>query len=226
MSLAAYVCLDSPQPISHTQPMTSADKITSVRLILAPVFFVIYLLPVLVLPLGFSQSWLAGQWTVPVLWALFIISEITDLVDGRVARRQNTVGDFGKLYDPFADVLVRITYFLCFVIDGILPVILFLLVLYREFGIQFLRVLMMRKGVAMGARWGGKIKAVTYMVAGAFALLASSVRRLGIEGPWFTVFHAVAVGIFAISVVIALVSFADYLVLYRKTEQKAKFEQK
>ncbi|GHV88903.1 hypothetical protein AGMMS50267_12630 [Spirochaetia bacterium] len=152
------------------------------------------------------------------MWALFIISEITDLVDGRVARKQNTVGDFGKLYDPFADVLVRITYFLCFVIDGILPVILFLLVLYREFGIQFLRVLMMKKGIAMGARWGGKIKAFTYMIAGAFALLASSVRRLDIEGLWFNIFHTAAVGIFAISVVIALVSFADYLVLYRKTE--------
>ncbi|GHV82148.1 CDP-diacylglycerol--glycerol-3-phosphate 3-phosphatidyltransferase [Spirochaetia bacterium] len=202
--------------------MTSADKITSIRLILAPVFFIIFLLPGFELPFGLSQTWFAGgsQWTVPILWALFIISEITDLVDGRVARRQNTVGDFGKLYDPFADVLVRITYFLCFVIDGILPVILFLLVLYREFGIQFLRVLMMRKGVAMGARWGGKIKAVTYMIAGAFALLASSIRRLYIEGPWFNIFRLAAIIIFAISVIIALASFADYLGVYRKTDKK------
>jgi CDP-diacylglycerol--glycerol-3-phosphate 3-phosphatidyltransferase len=200
--------------------MTSADKITTIRLILAPIFFIIYLLPGFDLPFGLSQIWFSGgsQWTVPVLWILFIISEITDLVDGQVARRQHTVGDFGKLYDPFADVLVRITYFLCFVIDGILPVFLFLLVLYREFGIQFLRVLMMRKGVAMGARWGGKIKAVAYMIAGTLALLAASAERLRLAVSFYTAFRLAAIVVFGVSVVIALVSFADYVGVYRKTK--------
>jgi CDP-diacylglycerol--glycerol-3-phosphate 3-phosphatidyltransferase len=188
--------------------MTFADKITSVRLILAPVFFVIYLSP----PLTGSQPL-----TVSVLWALFIVSEITDLLDGWIARKRGEVSDFGKLFDPFADVLVRVSYFLCFVLDGILPAALLLLVLYREFGILFVRILMMKKGVAMGARKGGKIKAVAYMFAGAAALLASCAERLGLDNRVCAALRVSAVSIFAVSVVLALASFADYIGVYRKT---------
>jgi CDP-diacylglycerol--glycerol-3-phosphate 3-phosphatidyltransferase len=193
--------------------MTLADKITSLRLILAPFFFIVYLLPVL-FPAEFVNG---SHWTVPVLWSLFICSEITDLIDGKVARKRMEVSDFGKLYDPFADVLVRITYFLCFVVTGILPAVFFLLVLYREFGILFLRILMMKKGVAMGARKGGKLKAVTYMAAGAVALLADSVERLGGGEGWFAIFRTGAVVIFVISVILSIVSFIDYFFLYKKT---------
>lgn len=201
--------------------MTSADKITSIRLILAPVFFFIYLSPGLKLPFGFGGNLFAqgSIWTVPALWILFILSEITDLLDGKVARSRNEVSDFGKLYDPFADVLVRITYFLCFVIDGILPVFLLLVILYREFGIFFVRILMMKKGVAMGARWGGKVKAVAYMAAGALALLAASFKRLGLPGVFYTWTRFAAIAVFFISVVLALTSFGDYLGVYRKTGQ-------
>lgn len=193
--------------------MTTADKITSLRLILAPLFFIVYLLPEF-FPAGFAGG---SQWTVPVLWLLFIVSEITDLVDGRVARKRGEVSDFGKLYDPFADVLVRMTYFLCFVVTGLLPVVLFLVILYREFGILFIRILMMKKGVAMGARKGGKLKAVAYMAAGAVALLAISVERLDAPETLFRLFRAGALVIFVISVIISVISFVDYFVLYRKT---------
>ncbi|MDR0759481.1 MAG: CDP-diacylglycerol--glycerol-3-phosphate 3-phosphatidyltransferase [Treponema sp.] len=188
--------------------MTLADKITSARLVLAPVFFAIYLLP----PLAGSQPV-----TVSVLWALFIVSEITDLIDGKVARKRGEVHDFGKLFDPFADVLVRISYFLCFVLDRILPAAFLLLILYREFGILFVRILMMKKGVALGARKGGKIKAVAYMAAGAAALLASCAGRLGLDSRAYAVLRAAAVVIFGVSVVLALASFADYTGVYRRT---------
>jgi CDP-diacylglycerol--glycerol-3-phosphate 3-phosphatidyltransferase len=193
--------------------MTIADKITSLRLILAPLFFMVYLLPAL-FPAGFANG---SQWTVPVLWLLFIASEITDLIDGKIARKRQEVSDFGKLYDPFADVLVRITYFLCFIVTGILPAVLFLVVLYREFGILFIRILMMKKGVAMGARKGGKLKAVTYMAAGAVALLAVSVERLELSGGLFVIFRNSALVIFITSVIISVISFIDYLLLYKKT---------
>ncbi|MDR2631669.1 MAG: CDP-diacylglycerol--glycerol-3-phosphate 3-phosphatidyltransferase [Spirochaetaceae bacterium] len=198
--------------------MTLADKVTSLRLVLAPVFFVVYLLP------GWLPSWsrVLTPATVPVLWVLFIISEITDLVDGKIARARHEVSDFGKLFDPFADTLVRITYFFCFVLDGVLPAVLLAVVLYREFGIQFLRVLMMKKGIAMGARWGGKIKAVTYMSAGVLALLAVSAARLELDKafslPVSLVFcFKLAAGlVFALSVLVAVLSFIDYVVLYQK----------
>jgi CDP-diacylglycerol--glycerol-3-phosphate 3-phosphatidyltransferase len=183
--------------------MTLADKVTASRLVFAPCFFAVYLLE-------------RAVWTVPALWALFFIIEITDLIDGKVARSRKEVSDFGKLFDPFADTLVWLTFFLCFVADRILPVIPFLIILYREFGILFLRNLMLHKGIAMGARRGGKIKAFAYMFTGISSLLASSVQRLGIEGSFFGVFHLAALGFFGLAILIALISFADYVFVYRK----------
>jgi CDP-diacylglycerol--glycerol-3-phosphate 3-phosphatidyltransferase len=187
--------------------MTLADKVTAIRLFLAPIFFGIYLLP------RFFPT-LAAGWTIPVLWAIFIASEITDYLDGFIARKRGETSDFGKLFDPFADTLTQLTYFFCFVIDGILPAVLFLLVLYREFGILFIRNLMLRKGIAMGARMGGKIKTVTYILAGACALLAASVARLGLGGSLYQVVSLVAGVLFVISVVFSVLSLFDYVAVY------------
>jgi CDP-diacylglycerol--glycerol-3-phosphate 3-phosphatidyltransferase len=203
--------------------MTLSDKVTSVRLILAPAFFVVYLLPE-ILPSFFALPaaglWGGAAWTVPVLWAIFVVSEITDMLDGMIARKRAEVSDFGKLFDPFADTLTQISYFLCFIVDGILPPLLFLAVLYREFSMLFVRNLMLKKGIAQGARPGGKIKTVTYILAGALALLASSVVRLGFDGELFAHLVLAARVVFALSVVVALLSFLDYIVVYAKTSGK------
>ncbi|MDR3146453.1 MAG: CDP-alcohol phosphatidyltransferase family protein [Treponema sp.] len=188
--------------------MTLADKITSIRLILAPVFFIVYMF--------FPAA--NGVLIMTVLWVLFIASELTDLIDGRVARRRKEVSDFGKLFDPFADVLVRITYFLCFVIEGVLPVVPLLIVLYREFGILFVRILMMRKGIALGARMGGKIKAVAYTATGALALLAVSVKRLALGEGLFSGLRLAGIVLFIGSALIALLSFADYVAVLRRAK--------
>jgi CDP-diacylglycerol--glycerol-3-phosphate 3-phosphatidyltransferase len=193
--------------------MTLADKITSLRIVFAPFFFGIYLLPSF-FPARFAEG---AQWTVPVLWFLFIGSEITDMIDGKVARKRNEVSDFGKFYDPFADTLVQLTYFLCFVMDGVLPVVLYLVVLYREFSILFIRNLMLKKGVAMGARKGGKIKTVAYISAGAFALASSSAVRLELDPRIGHRLGLVAAAVFALSVLAAILSLGDYLSVYRKT---------
>jgi len=206
--------------------MTLADKVTSIRLVLAPVFFVIYLLPrffpsvfgVSPLPGAENLNYIGAIWTVPVLWIIFLGSEFTDMLDGYLARKRGEVSDFGKLYDPFADTLTQLAYFLCFVIDGILPALLFLAVIYREFSILLVRNLMLKKGIALGARMGGKIKTVTYIVAAGLALLASSVLRLGISGDFYRIFAISAAAVFAISVIIAVVSFFDYISVYRREQ--------
>jgi CDP-diacylglycerol--glycerol-3-phosphate 3-phosphatidyltransferase len=200
--------------------MTLANKITTLRIVLAPVFFIVYMIPLWVSPFFHTQAILVAKlsrWTIPVLWVLFVVSELTDLVDGMAARMRKEVSDFGKLYDPFADVLVQVTYFLCFVSTGIFPAALFLLVLYREIGILFVRNLMLRKGIAMGARMGGKLKTVTYILAGALALLAVSIQRLGLGEPVFLIAGRIATAVFLVSVLFSLLSFADYLSVYRKS---------
>jgi CDP-diacylglycerol--glycerol-3-phosphate 3-phosphatidyltransferase len=194
--------------------MTLADKVTSLRLVLAPIFFIMYLLP------RFFPSWgpAAGTWTVPVLWILFAVSELTDMLDGQLARRRGETSDFGKLFDPFADTLTQLTCFLCFVIDGILPAPLYLLVLYREYSILFIRNLMLKKGIAMGARIMGKVKTVAYILAAALALLGASLIRLGgfPEGLVSGVKLA-AQAVFLLSVLFSIISFFDYFSFYRKT---------
>jgi len=205
--------------------MTLADKVTSIRLLLAPFFFIIYLLPrffpsafaVIPPPDAESINFIGVAWTVPVLWVLFLGSEFTDLLDGYIARKRGEVSDFGKLYDPFADTLTQLTYFLCFVIDGILSPILFLAVIYREFSILLIRNLMLKKGIALGARMGGKIKTVTYIAAAGLALLAASVSRLGLSDHYYRIFVIAAAVVFAVSVVIAVISLFDYISVYNKT---------
>ena len=203
--------------------MTLADKFTSTRILLAPIFFVIYLLPrffpsifaVTASSTEESLRYVGAPWTVPVLWLIFVASEVTDMLDGMIARKRGEVSDFGKFFDPFADTLTQVTYFFCFVIDGILPSILFLAVLYREFSILFIRNLMLKKGIAMGARMGGKIKTFAYIFAGALALLASSVLRLGMDGAFYRILTMAATAVFIVSVIIAIVSFFDYVSVYK-----------
>jgi len=198
--------------------MSLANKLTFLRVILTPLFFIVYFLP------GFFPSWFnhSSAWTIPVLWFIFILSEVTDLLDGLAARKLNQTSDFGKLFDPFADTLMQITCFLCFVIDGIFPAILFLLVIYRELGILFIRNLMLRKGISLGARMGGKIKTVTYIIAGGAALLSVSINRLGIYDFLFPYFKTGALVIFIISVIISIISFIDYLIIFLKAEKSIK----
>jgi len=194
--------------------MTLADKITSSRLIFAPLFFVIYLLP--------RFTFIEGPvlWTLPILWILFIVSEVTDLLDGKVARKRGEVSDFGKLYDPFADTLTQITFFFCFVIDGILPAFLLLVVFYREFSILFIRNLLLKRGITLAARMGGKIKTVSYIISVGTALLASSISRLGWGGELYRWSALAAVVVFTLSVIISVISFIDYFIIFLKNSDK------
>ena len=211
--------MDTNQTKNETPIMNLANKLTMSRIILAPAFFIIYLLP------GFFPEFFSSGagWTIIALWVIFVVSEITDYFDGLAARKLKLTSDFGKLFDPFADTLVQLTCFLCFVIDGvwgggILPAVLFLIVIYREFGILFIRNLMLKKGVTLGARMAGKIKTVSYIIAAGVTLIAASIERLNVYKNLLPCLKTIALAIFTFSVIIAVVSFIDYLVIYNKTK--------
>jgi CDP-diacylglycerol--glycerol-3-phosphate 3-phosphatidyltransferase len=190
--------------------MSTADKVTLSRIFLAPLFFILYRYPLLgALP------------TVILLWLLFAVIELSDLVDGQIARSANMVSDFGKLFDPFADVLARVTYFICFAFDGIMPLWIFLIVLYREFSILFLRMMLSGRGIAMGARPGGKLKAGLYMVSGLLALLFLSVKRLAPAAQFQDILGSLVLAAFIAAALLSIISFIDYLVQYRRLIAKA-----
>ena len=186
--------------------MNLADALTASRLVLAPFFFLLYM---------FGQSiGIPGSALALVLWILFILMELSDLLDGMAARAMKTVSAFGKLFDPFADVLERITYFVCFAWTGFMPLWILLIILYREFSILFLRMLLAEKGIAMGARPGGKTKAVTYMIAGVLSLVRWSIATLAWPEPVFL--PGLVYGIYVLAVLLSIASFVDYLFQYCK----------
>ena len=98
--------------------MNLPNKLTLMRVIMIP-FFIVFLL----IPITPYNNWIA--------LAIFVIASLTDFLDGYFARKNNEVSDFGKLFDPFADVLLHLTTFFCFVVAGHMPAIVFILILYR-----------------------------------------------------------------------------------------------
>ncbi len=185
--------------------MKLADFFTTIRIVLAPLFFILFFLP--------EWSGFGSRLSVFILVPLFLFMEFTDFLDGYYARKQKLVTDFGKLFDPFADVLANLTVLFCFVLAGYFSTVLFLVILYREMGIMFVRMLASRKGVAIGARKGGKLKTVLYITAAGFSLAIESVVRLGIDtGNMMHTALSVNYVLYVLAVVVSVVSFMDYLV--------------
>lgn len=133
--------------------MTTASKITLLRVAFIPVYMVL-------MYLSGGQS---GIW----MWiglAVFIIASLTDFVDGQIARKYNQVSDFGKFLDPLADKLLVIAAMAMFCEWGVLPAWAFMLVLTREFAVTGLRLVAVGKGTVIAAGWSGKVKTASTMV--------------------------------------------------------------
>ncbi len=189
--------------------MNLANFLTSLRIFLSPFFLMVFFLPV----------WSDGQFkvfSVIACWILFIVMELSDLFDGMAARASGQVSDLGKVFDPFADVVSRLTYFLCFTGIAIMPIWIFAVILYRELGILFIRMLAIRKGFVMGARMGGKLKAWTYAFGGISGLIYISVVRTGLFSEYAASIGIIAVICFYLAAGAALVSLADYLLMLKR----------
>ena len=133
--------------------MTTASKITLVRVAMIPVFVVTMYL----------SGGVSGPWMYTSL-ALFIIASLTDFVDGYVARHYNQVSDFGKFLDPLADKLLVIAAMCIFCEWGKFPAWALIIVLTREFAVTGLRLVAVQKGNVIAAGWSGKVKTASTMV--------------------------------------------------------------
>lgn len=133
--------------------MTTASKITLVRVAFIPILMVL-----MSLSGGCSNMWM---W---LSLALFIIGSITDYIDGHIARTRNQVTDFGKFLDPLADKLLVIAAMCMFCEWGMMPAWALMLVLTREFAVTGLRLVAVGKGKVIAAGWSGKVKTASTMV--------------------------------------------------------------
>ena len=188
--------------------MKLADKFTMTRVVLSPVFFILYFLPV----------WFNVSPLIPTIIIIPLIGfmEFTDFLDGFFARKRNEVSDFGKIFDPFADVLVHLTTLFCLVVSDYFSPLIFVLILYREFGMNFVRLMAIQKGVAIGARKGGKLKTVLYVVTSFYYMAIEFCIRFGVDlTNTFNDLMAGGLVLSIICVVVAYVSFADYLIHFK-----------
>ena len=130
--------------------MNLPNKLTMLRIILIPFFMG-------VLYMGFpGANWVA--------LAIFIVASLTDLLDGKIARKYNLVTDFGKFADPLADKMLTTAAMLWFVENGQMGAWALLIVLIREFAVSGLRMIASDKGRVIAAGWSGKVKTASTMV--------------------------------------------------------------
>lgn len=133
--------------------MTTASKITLIRIAFIPIFMIL--------------MYLSGGTPGLYMWialGVFILASLTDYVDGHIARKYNQITDFGKFLDPLADKLLVIAAMAMFCEWGIIPAWALMIVLTREFAVTGLRLVAVGKGTVIAAGKSGKLKTASTMV--------------------------------------------------------------
>jgi CDP-diacylglycerol--glycerol-3-phosphate 3-phosphatidyltransferase len=178
---------------THVQPAQAsawniANALTILRIALVPVF-------------GWFLLYDGGELTSYRLLAaaVFVVATATDRMDGDIARARGLVTDFGKVSDPIADKALMGMAFVGLSIIDLLPWWVTVLVLVREIGITALRFMVIRHGVIPASR-GGKVKT-------ALQAVAILLYVLPFGGPW----HAIAVVVMALAVIVTVATGADYV---------------
>lgn len=133
--------------------MSLPHYLTFFRLFVGPLFIIFY---------GFYPLFgIEKEWMPLILLVLIILAELSDLIDGYLARKLNQVTDLGKILDPLADSLTHFSVFAAFTLPPIsLPMPLIVLFFYRDACIGALRTVCASKGFILAARNSGKLKAV------------------------------------------------------------------
>ena len=157
----------STETNSTKKKMNLPNKLTVLRMFLVPVFMAVMLLPIGKLMPDSLAWWLPR--TIAAL--IFIVSSVTDLLDGKIARKYNLVTDFGKFLDPLADktlvigALLACSIAYCEQIGWALGWVTFI-VIFREFAVTSMRLVVVNtSGIVVAASMLGKIKTVSQIVA-------------------------------------------------------------
>ena len=175
--------------------MNLPNKLTILRVIMIP-FFV----AALMVDGGTNQTmrYLAV--------AIFIIASLTDMLDGKIARKYNLVTNFGKFMDPLADKLLVAAASICFVDMGRIASWIVLIIISREFIISGFRLVAAESGIVIAAGWWGKVKTAVTMVTIIFMI-----SDFGGEA----VFWIEQILIYA-SLILTVVSLMDYIIKNKK----------
>ena len=168
--------------------MNLPNKLTILRVILIP-FFVVFML--------FDITGAADKW---IALVIFCVASLTDMLDGKIARKYNLVTNFGKFMDPLADKLLVCTALICLTSMNRLNVIVVLVIIAREFIISGFRLVASDNGIVIAAIYWGKFKTVSQM-----ALIIVLIMDLG--GVW----NVVGTVLTWVALLLTIVSLIDYI---------------
>ena len=187
--------------------MNLPNKLTMLRICLVPVFMIVMITPMI------ENDILCRI----IAAALFIVTSLTDMLDGKIARKYNLITNFGKLMDPLADKFMVFGAMLSILyrFDYIRPVFVWAAaaVMFRELAVTSIRLVAAgNEGVVIAASWLGKVKTVTQIVCICTVLLEPVVLPFKAFRDW----HLLSYFTIAAMVVMTLWSGIDYIRTYWK----------
>ena len=168
--------------------MNLPNKLTIFRVILIIPFVIIMLSNFI----GDASKWVA--------LAIFIIASLTDLLDGKIARKYNLITNFGKFMDPLADKLLVSAAMICLVEIGKIPSWIVIVIISREFIISGFRLIASDNGVVIAASYWGKFKTVFQMVM--VVLMIADISQI----------QLLTTVIMWVALVLTVISLIDYLI--------------
>ncbi len=132
------------------QKLNLPNKLTLIRMFLAPIYLALMLIE-------FPYHYI-------VALAVFAVASLTDMLDGKIARKNNLITVFGKLLDPLADKMLTTAALLAFMREGWCSIWIVMIVLTREFAVAGVRLIATAQGIVIPANYWGKAKTVSQMV--------------------------------------------------------------
>jgi len=179
--------------------MNLANKITFSRIIATPIFLFF------LMPGWFGRFMGLDQWGRYAAAVVFILASITDMVDGKIARKHNMVTELGKFLDPIADKLLVVSALIAFIKTDGLSVWIVFIIIAREFIVTGFRVIAAGRGVVIAADKWGKLKTIVQIVAIVAILIRNFPLSLITDFPLGMV-------IMYIATVLTIISGANYIV--------------
>lgn len=168
--------------------MNLPNKLTILRVVMVP-FFVLFMLTDIG---GAANKWIA--------LVLFIVASLTDLLDGKIARKYNLVTNFGKFMDPLADKLLVASAMICLVEMDKLAAWIVIVIISREFIISGFRLVASDNGIVIAASYWGKFKTVFQM-----AMIIVLIADLG------SIFDIIGAVLVWVAVALTIISLIDYV---------------
>lgn len=131
---------------------------------------------------------------------IFIVASLTDMLDGKIARKYNLITNFGKFADPLADKLLVCSAMICLIETGQLPAWIVIIIIAREFIISGFRLIASDKGVVIAANYFGKFKTV-------FQMLMVIVMVLNLNFSWWFILGIILMWISLVLTILSLVVY-------------------